>query len=47
MLGQTFYYDETKQKAPYKIATTRRQWLEDMPKRDRLSLGEKQPEDVQ
>jgi hypothetical protein len=39
VLGQTFNYDETKKKPSFKIATTRKQWLEDMPERDRLSQG--------
>jgi hypothetical protein len=47
VLQQTFSYDETKQKAPYKIVTTRREWLEDMPSRDRLSRDGKKAEDVE
>jgi hypothetical protein len=47
LLGQTFSYDETKQSAPYRITTTREDWLAEMPERDRMSRQGRDPDDVQ
>jgi uncharacterized protein DUF4157 len=47
LLNQSFSYDETKQSAPYRITTTREDWLTDMPQRDRMTRTGRDVDDVE
>ncbi len=47
LMKQTFNYDETGQKAPFRIKTTREEWIRDMPNSDRMSKDGRNPAHVQ